>query len=400
MTRISDNIQQVMPPEIALLAACAHTHLTNAHKQEISRLLVAGLDWDTVISNAIYHKVIPLLHRTLTHHFKDETPEKVAAKINVHLKRSVLQTFAISAALIKVTRLLTENNIDVLPVKGALLSQKLYNSPTMRTYTDVDILVRQEDLIGALNLLQENGYKLLPEGIAQSTYLKFLKYYHHGRLLDKNGILIELHWELSGFYAPTPMTLNSIVPFLTKTEFNNYPTLDLTDEMLFIFLCLHGNKHNWAKLDYISSLAELIRITPNLDWPVILDLGKKLKMQKRILLALLLADKLFSTAIPEQIEDMRARHPGVDRLADTLIANEISRNTEDSTMHPIKKIIMYQPLIMDGKLDAARFIIRSLVVPEHEIWHTTRLPDALFPLYFLDKPYRALTMPIRKMLQP
>lgn len=393
------HILDSMQPEMALLVACARSQLTEEHKSVIRSLLDKELDWDSVIHNAIYHKVIPLLHRSLSTSFHDKIPAGVLSRITTHFKQSSLYTFIISASLLNVIRLLQENGIPVLPVKGAMLAEKLYGSATMRSYTDVDILVHQANIAKALNVLQENKYTLLPEGIPQSTFLKFLHYYHHGRLLDRNGILIELHWELSGFYAPEPITLGKLEQFVTPTVFNNCPTLALSNEMLFVFLCLHGNKHYWAKLDYICSIAELMNGVPDLDWDVIMGLGKKYKMSKRILISLSLAKKLFAPAIAEKMDTMLASNPAVSRLTDTIIDNELSRNSEVSKVHPLLRTILYQPAAMDSKLDAIRFVLRSLIIPEHDECYSSRLPDSLFPLYFLYKPYRALTMPIRKIWQ-
>lgn len=394
---ILPHVLDSMSPEMALLVACARAQLTEEDKSVIRSLLDKELDWDCVIHNAIYHKVIPLLHRSLSTSFHEKVPAGAMNRITTHLKESSLYTFIISASLLNVISLLHENGIPVLPVKGAILAEKLYGSATMRSYGDIDILVHRENIKKTLNVLQENKYTLLPEGIPQSTFLKFLQYCHHGCLLDRNGILIELHWELSGFYAPEPITLGKLEPFLTKTVFNNCPTLALTDEMLFIFLCLHGNKHFWAKLDYICSIAELINVVPDLDWDVILELGKKYKMSKRILISLSLAKRLFAPAIPEKMNTMLTSKPAVTRLADKIIGSELSRNSEVSKVHPLLRIILYQPAAMDSKIDAIRFVIRTLFIPEFEKCYSSRLPDSLFPLYFLYRPYWALTMPIRKL---
>ncbi|MFH2124848.1 MAG: nucleotidyltransferase family protein [Pseudomonadota bacterium] len=384
---------------MALLVACARSRLSEEHKAVIRSLLDVELDWDSVINNAIYHKVIPLLHRSLNSSFPDKVPAAALSRITTHLKESSVYTFIISASLLNVISLLQENEIPVLPVKGAMLAEKLYGSATMRSYSDVDILVHQTNLEKALNVLQENQYTLLPEGIPQTTFLKFLKYYHHGRLLDRNGILIELHWELSGFYAPEPITLEKLEPFLAKTAFNNCPTLALTNEMLFVFLCLHGNKHYWAKLDYVCSIAELLSAAPDLDWDVIMELGKKYRMTKRILISLSLASMLFASVIPEKMESLFSNNHAITGIAEDIIKNELSRNSEESKVHPLIRTMLYQPAAMDSKIDASRFILRSLIIPEHDTCYSPHIPDALFPLFFLYKPYRALTMPIRKIWQ-
>jgi len=386
----------VLNPEMAFLIACANPHFAEDHKMMLTGLLSDTLDWDAVIRNAQYHKVIPLLHRTLTTHFKKDVPAHVLARIAALFKSNSLHSLVVSASLINVIKLLQKHAIEVLPVKGPILAEKLYGSIAMRTYSDVDILVHQRDIEKVLTILMENEYTLHPEGIRRSTFLKFLKHYHHGRLIDNNGVLIELHWELSGFYVPAPMTLESLQTFLIKSTFNNCPILDLTDEINYIFFSLHSNKHCFTKLDYVCTIAGQIKNAPHLDWEMIFVLGKKFRMHKRILVANALVNNIFGPAIQIPQKYLPANNSFPARFADTIVANEFTDTSKAAKIHPLKMLIKYQALVMDRKSDALLFILRSLVIPDHDVWHTPNLSDALFPLYFLYKPYRAITMPFRK----
>lgn len=392
------NCKIELPAEMAVLVASASSHLSEEQKALLAKLLTDTLDWDTVINFAQYHKVLPLLHKTLTAHFKKDVPAHALERITSLMHRNSLNALVTSASLIHVLQLLKENGIDVLPVKGPMLAEKLYGSVVMRTYGDVDILVHHVDLVKTLNILLANKYTLLPEGIPQSTFLKFLQYNHHGRLLDRNGILIELHWELSGFYIPSLMTMESLRPFLYTASFNNCPTFDLTDEMLFLFLCLHGNKHRWEKLDFICSIAQLLD-TYSLDWTSVIRLSKEYNMVKRVLLALVLSQKLFSSHIPPHFDKLISANSTINELADKVIGNELSPLMERKNRHPFQKSIKFQLSVMDSKQMAIKFIFRSIIVPEHEDWHQLKLPVSLFFLYYFYKPYCILMQSIIERVQ-
>ena len=58
-----------------------------------------------------------------------------------------------------VARRLSEPGIPVMPVKGALLQHWLYDDPTDRPLTDVDLLVAPQDLERAVRLLEQAGYR-------------------------------------------------------------------------------------------------------------------------------------------------------------------------------------------------------------------------------------------------
>ena len=54
---------------------------------------------------------------------------------------------------------LAPHGISVMPVKGALLQHWLYDDPSERSMTDVDLLVLPEKLESAVALLERAGYR-------------------------------------------------------------------------------------------------------------------------------------------------------------------------------------------------------------------------------------------------
>ena len=54
---------------------------------------------------------------------------------------------------------LAGQGIEVMPVKGALLQHWLYDDPSERHLTDVDLLVRSADLVPAVECLMRGGYE-------------------------------------------------------------------------------------------------------------------------------------------------------------------------------------------------------------------------------------------------
>lgn len=386
----------IIKPEIALLAACARSQQTDFNIKIIGKLLSENIDWERIINMAIYHKVMPLLHKTLITHFKHEVPGRVLEKISDYFAKNSLFTMALSAALVNVLRILNQNGIDVLPVKGALLAERLYGSFAMRTYGDLDILVRQEDFEKSLDVLQKNNYTLVPEGISRSTFLKFSKFKYHGQLLDQTGACIELHWELTGFYVSEPITLESLKPFLIKSSVFDYQVLDLSNEMLFLFLCMHGNRHQLNQIDFICSIAELIEKSPNLDWKLILELGLKYKMIRRILLVMVLVNKLFNKSVPFEIEQLIKEQDDIMKVASNVMEFKDSYITEKKILRGFFK---YQLAIMDNKREAIRFIGHSLVVPHQNDWMKIKLANIFFGFYFLYKPWSIITIPIVRRIK-
>lgn len=76
-------------------------------------------------------------------------------------RRRAATSLAATALVEDVARKLARSGIQLMPVKGALLQHWLYDDPTERPLTDVDLLVRPDELNKAVNQLESSGYQTL-----------------------------------------------------------------------------------------------------------------------------------------------------------------------------------------------------------------------------------------------
>jgi len=76
-------------------------------------------------------------------------------------RRRAATSLAANALVADVAGKLARSGISVMPVKGALLQHWLYDDPTERPLTDVDLLVLPADLEVAVKRLESAGYRLL-----------------------------------------------------------------------------------------------------------------------------------------------------------------------------------------------------------------------------------------------
>jgi len=76
-------------------------------------------------------------------------------------RRRAATSLGADALVADVAEKLARSGISVMPVKGALLQHWLYDDPTERPLTDVDLLVLPADLEGAVRQLESAGYRSL-----------------------------------------------------------------------------------------------------------------------------------------------------------------------------------------------------------------------------------------------
>ena len=107
------------------------------------------------------------------------------------------------ASLMHVMRLKAENDclmaalhqagIRCIPLKGAVLAEKLYSSLDQRPFGDIDLMVEPESLASAAKILLDSGYEDVSSNLKQ-FHLEFQKTLSSGRVIP-----VELHQRPLGY---------------------------------------------------------------------------------------------------------------------------------------------------------------------------------------------------------
>ena len=128
--------------------------------------------------------------------------------------------------------LFEENNIEYVPLKGAVLSA-FYPEPYLRTSADIDILVHEEQIEKSIKLICEKlNYK-------QKVYGP-----HDISLISPSGVNFELHYDLldNEITIKTPKPLEDM---WNHTVVNDNGSLrkDFVDELFYYYHIAHMAKH-------------------------------------------------------------------------------------------------------------------------------------------------------------
>src|SRR5260370_38643204 len=82
-------------------------------------------------------------------------PASLAESFQDNTRNSVQLT----AELFRLLDLFAREGIQVLPFKGPTLAMAAYGNLALRQFTDLDLLIRKEDVLRARGILLENGYR-------------------------------------------------------------------------------------------------------------------------------------------------------------------------------------------------------------------------------------------------
>ncbi|WP_089721357.1 nucleotidyltransferase domain-containing protein [Candidatus Entotheonella palauensis] len=295
-----------LSPEVQLLLCAGYLRndgtVDTASQLRIHAILDSDIKWEHLIELALYHKMLPLLCQTLSTGYRESTPISVMSQLHEMATHVAMRNIALTQELLRLLELLRTHHIDALTFKGPALTSLLYGNLMFRLFGDLDILVHQQDLLRARDLLLAHGYRLPLMSEKQPSEAEILQ---HGHALhvehETNHALVDLHWRLGGSLSPLPLTFEYLwqhqqsMPLL-DTSVKTFPT-----EELMIYLCVHGAKHFWYKLGWICDVAALIRNQPTLLNDTFMDRVKAHGAERMVLLGLLAAKQYFGTPLPEAI---------------------------------------------------------------------------------------------------
>ena len=262
------------------------------------------------------HGVLPLVYKTLSNlpgtvHSSSRLLSKLESAYQTIARRNML----LSAELLRIVRLFESSGITCLPFKGPTLALRAYGDITLRQYGDLDLLVPPEQISEAAEILSAHGYRsfgsltLLNDPVWLEA-AKDMVFQH-----QKSGVVVELHWKLFHRTFADARTQARLWTQPDQLTLQRHTLPVLPDETLLTYLCIHGARHLWERLEWIVDIDRLIRNRP-IDWAAVDIQAETFRARKMLYLALSLSHRFFTTPLPEEIL-RRIRNKKIRRLTET-----------------------------------------------------------------------------------
>ncbi len=371
--------------EFELLRRCTRAAFGSDEGQAIAEIAGSCIDWDALIQDARTHGVLPLLCRTpFPPHV---VPAGIRLRLDEQLSSNARRNLLLARELLKTLRLLEQQGIAAIALKGPGLAVLAYGDLALRQYSDLDLLVRQRDLRKTVAELAAHGYttRLAPEKVEKELRSEHI---HHLEMVDPSRrLLIELHWNLMPerfFFTPD---LEQIWIRSVQQTLMGAAVRCLDPEDLVIFLCVHGWKHNWSRLIWVADLAGVIR-NKSLNWQRLLRRAAKQGSKRRVLLGFALAKHLLGTRLPDlleaQIRGDRSLGKLVREAERTLLTQE---HSQPGRFLPYRQALE----IGEGVSHRTKILytfVRKNTRPNENDFAWISLPRPLFGLYYLLHPVR------------
>jgi hypothetical protein len=274
--------------------------------------LLRGVDWRRLFARAEQHGVLGQLALRLGEVAESALPAEVAQGLLERHRAQVFSTLKLTAALFHVLELFAAKDIPGLVVKGPVLAIHAYGDPAMRSYGDLDLLVRQSDIRRATESLRAAGYLAsIPLSAIDGDRIP-------GQYLfskPDDHLIVELHNDFTLRYFPRRLPLEELFDrrVLVRLDAYEVPALAVEDELVYV--CVHGATHLWDRLSWIADIAALVTRQTDMDWHRVRETATKVGAERMLHAGLYLASDLLHARLPNPVLAAMQRDAGATKLA-------------------------------------------------------------------------------------
>jgi hypothetical protein len=268
-----------------------------------------GPDWTGLVAKARREGVSAVLFHNITkHRLTDLIPQESLRDLSNHYNTNLQRNMAIIGRLREVLATFREAGIPCIVLKGIALAERVYPTIAMRGMSDVDILVRKDDLFKADACLSGLDYAPRDGAAAQAVhnpvgYLASLDYRKNASPLN-----LHVHWHTVNTSVPATMfvgaiDLNRFWENAVQARVADSEILMLRPEHLIIYLCEHALRvgHSFDRLVLVCDIFFAIKTFENvIDWAFIAEESMRFGLSRFVYYGLTIVRHYTPLGIPDE----------------------------------------------------------------------------------------------------
>lgn len=178
----------------------------------------------------------------------------------IHVK----QLLALSAYNSLISKALNENNIPMIIYKGIILSLQTKRKISSRYCSDIDILIKEEDIKKTIIILKKLGFNIrygFYKDNANSLIKKYFVYSRNAIIMTKKVsdfyINIDIHWSIITS-CPSMLSFSELWNNRAIINLNGVKINTLNNYHSYLVLCYNSAKNKWNNISNLLDIA-LIR---------------------------------------------------------------------------------------------------------------------------------------------
>jgi hypothetical protein len=366
--------------EDQLLLACARSEIDGATVARIEGLAPRVTDWDNFLDRALFHRVVPLVQRTLARLGGAMFPADLLGQIAQDGAAITGRNLFLTAELIRISDWLRTEGIDAIPYKGPPLAGMAYGSFSLRQFGDLDLLVRPGDYDRTREVFLAQGWRIAADYEWECTFRD-----------EPRAIDVDVHRAL----APERFPLGSgLGGFWARVEpvaiAGGRIRTVCVEDMLFI-LCTQLIKDAWGarvlRLSKLCDIAELLRAFPQMDFDRVRRNARRAGCLRMLGVAFTFAQELLGAPAPWSCTAPRGGNIG-------LVERHVFSRLFDHADHPVPTELSrerFHFLVRErwrDKFYPTYCDLKGRLPPNELDFAVVALPERLRFLYYVIRPFR------------
>jgi len=291
--------------EDKLILSCIKIFPNDSELEKINSLIPHICDWDYLITTIIERGIGPLFYIKLS---IISNSQQIPEPVKIKLKQAYYKTFSRSTILYEhfrnIIKVFNLHTIPVIALKGIFLSEWLYQDIGLRQFSDIDLLVKEEDGKRCITILEQLGYKK-QQSDKLSVFVESKFEIVHYPPMTLNGVSIEIHIRLH----QNTESYNVIIPQLWKSSnksiINGVQVNSLAINDLLIYLCLHLDKHfrsGHVQFTCFNDITNIVDVySKSIDWHAFKLTCRLFKCEDTVFKYLVLIHKYMNAPVPSDI---------------------------------------------------------------------------------------------------
>lgn len=343
---------------------------------------LSSSDWDVLIEESHRYGVAPLLyHRLRTSHPDTPIPADMMEKLQLAYLQNSARNMHLYQELGKMLEKLRHDSVPVIALKGVHLATAVYRNIALRPMVDIDLLVKQTDLLKVQEILVEQGYISSKEESGGFCLGLGSAQEHLPACRKEDSLVVEVHFNIVGPPFSLRVDVEKLWVRAQMSSIQGIEVLTLCPEDLLLHLCMHFSFHHAFDngIRPLFDIAQTIEhYAEQLDWKQVLNRSKEWGVSKCVYLSLFLAKQFAGASIPEQIMK------DLDMYNDSFTATALAEELIFTKSTPVAPNIA---MLFDDKslLDRLVHFIRCVFPPKNtmaDIHLLARNPLSVYSLYF------------------
>lgn len=361
--------------EFDLLLACC-TAADTGRSARICLFLDRGLDWVEFARLTEHHSVGPLVYRSLSA-FPHAVPGPVMEQLRKDYERNAQKSLRLTHELIRILDCLESHDIPAIPYKGPVLAKAVYGDIALRRFSDLDILMRAEDVPGAKAAVHELGYvpTFQLNEAEEAAHLASGNEWPFDGPLGNN--LLEIQWRVLPRFYSVEFSIENFFQRALRVDLGGSSVRTLAPEDLLLVICVHAAKHVWSRLSWLCDIAETMRSQP-IDYNSASRTAEELGIEKIVAVNLLLQSQLFGVPVPVPFRKGAENDLEIECLAETARRTLVVSSDYDAQSIDYFRLMIH---LRERFRDKFRVLARFILTPSAGEWSTIRLPARFFLLY-------------------